>query len=345
MGTMKINFNFTIFKRLFFFLLLMISIITAGTIGFMFIEGWSLVDSVYMTIITMSTVGFGEVQELSIAGKIFTSLLIVSCFGIFAYAISTVTHYIVGGEYGDYLKEYRIIKKIHKMENHIIICGFGRVGKQVASDLKLQGQSFIILEKNETVVSNYRKNTDYTFLHGDATNDGVLFNANISNAKAVITCLPKDTDNVYVVLAAREIKTELIIVSRATEVGAVSKLKMAGASNVIMPDSIGGSHMASLITNPSVAVFMDYLKVQGKKGVNIESVNYAELPIEFQNKSIGELDVKRNIGVTIIGFQSPSGDYFINPNLETIIVPDSQLFILGTSEQIQKMNTQLGLKI
>lgn len=322
----------------------MLLITAIGTIGFMVIENWNFIDSLYMTIITMSTVGFGEVQELSLSGKMFTSFLIISCFGTFAYAISTVTSYIVGGEYRIYLREYRIIKKLNRMENHIIICGFGRVGKQVAHDLKLQGQQFVVIEKNELAGYDYRKDPAYTFLQGDSTNDELLMNANISKAKAIITCLPKDTDNIYVVLSAREKRNDLTIIARATEFTAVSKLKMAGATKVIMPDSIGGSHMASLITNPVVTDFMEYVKIQGNKGVNIESMKFDELPAEFQNKTIEDIDIKRKMGITIIGFKAPNGEYFVNPDLNTKIVENSQVFFLGTTEQIKNMNSLFGLK-
>lgn len=319
-------------------------LITAiGTIGFMVIEQWNFIDSLYMTIITMSTVGFGEVQELSFGGKMFTSFLIISCFGTFAYAVSTVTSYIVGGQYRIYLREYRIIKKINKMENHIIICGFGRVGKQVAHDLKLQNQAFVIIEKDVDAVADFRNDASYSFLHGDSTNDEILVNANIFKAKAIITCLPKDTDNIYVVLSAREKRNNITIIARATEFTAVSKLKMAGATKVIMPDSIGGSHMAAMITNPLVTDFMDYVKIQGNKGVNIESMHFDEMPLEFQNKTIEEIGVKHKAGITIIGYRAPNGEYFINPDLNTKIVEQSQLFFLGTTEQIKNMNSLFGL--
>lgn len=331
-------FNYSIFKRVYFFILLMVLITAIGTIGYMLIEKWGFVDSIYMTIITMSTVGFKEVHDLSFEGKIFTTFLIITCFGIFAYAISNVTKYIVGGEYKVYLREYRIIKKINKMENHIIICGFGRVGKQVAKDLSKYGRQFIIIERDETVIEEFQKEPNYTFLLGDSTNDETLLNANISKANAIITCLPKDPDNIYVVLAAREINQKFPIIARATESSAVSKLKLAGATNVIMPDSIGGSHMASLVINPAVTEFMDCINTQGHKGVNIDIISFEQLPAEFQNTTIGELDAKRKTGISIIGYKTIGGEYIINPDLDLKIIPNSQLFVLGTPEQIEKMN-------
>lgn len=319
-------------------------IISIGTIGYVTIEDWNFFDSFYMTIITMSTVGFGEVHELSNAGRLFTAFLLISCFGIFAYTISSLTGYIVGGEYRVNLRDYKIMKKMKKMENHVIICGFGRVGKQVALDLKLVGQAFVIIEKDENTIRENEALDGFLFIKGDSTKDGILETANLEKSRAIITCLPNDADNIYVVLSARELKKQIKIVARATLTSAVSKLKMAGADHVIMPDSIGGSHMASLISNPDVVEFMDAIKVQGHNGgVNIESISFNELPPEFQNKTIGQLEAKRLTGVTIVGFKTPDGEYIINPSFTIEVVPKSQLFVLGSAEQIQKLNTLFGI--
>lgn len=323
---------------------LMILIIGIGSVGYMLIEGWNFFDSFYMTIITITTVGFGEVHELSALGRLFTAFLLITCFGIFAFLISSLTSYVIGGEYRSNLRIYKIMKKMRKMENHVIICGFGRVGTQVAHDLKLFNQPFVVIEKDENVIHEYEEQKGYLFIKGDSTREGILDKAGIQNAKAIITCLPKDADNIYVVLSAREINARLNIVARSSMNSAVSKLKMAGASHVIMPDSIGGSHMASLINNPDVIEFMDAIKVQGySKGVNIESISFNELPTEFQNKTIGQLEAKRLTGVTIVGFKTPEGEYIINPDYEIEVVPRSQLFVLGSSEQIRKLNSIFGI--
>ena len=277
--------NYRLFSRIYYFLLLLALVISGGTVGYMVIEGWSFIDSFYMTIITISTVGYGEVSELSLYGKLFTSFLIISSFGTFAYAITSVTTYLVGGEYRKYFKQYKTMKELKKMKNHVIICGFGRVGKQVAEDLAAHNNEFIVIEKNTEII-DHEINQGITFLNGDSTNDEVLIQACIENAKAIITCLPKDADNIYVVLAAREFKSDILIVSRSSTQSAVSKLKMAGANNVIMPDSIGGSHMASLIANPDVMEFLDMIRVQGNQGANVESISFDELPKSLQNKSI-----------------------------------------------------------
>jgi voltage-gated potassium channel len=303
----------------------------------MVIEDWSFTNSFYMTIITMSTVGFGEVEVLSTYGKLFTAFLIISSFGTFAYAITSITTYLVGGEYRQYFKEYKAMQEVKRMENHVIICGFGRVGKQVAEDLNAHGNQFVIIEKDNDIVLHEKDHAEFIFLHGDSTNDETLRNAGVESAKAIITCLPKDADNIYVVLASREFKKDILIVSRASYNSAVSKLRMAGANNVIMPDSLGGSHMASLIANPDVMEFLDIIRVQGYSGANVESVSFEELPEHLQNKTIEELEAKRITGVTIIGYKSQDGSYQINPPADTLVVPNSRLFVLGSEEEIAKL--------
>lgn len=340
-----IRYNYKIFKKFYFFLALIGLIISVGTLGFSLIEGWRWFDAFYMTIITISTAGFQEIHPLSDVGRLFTSFLIISCFGIFAYAISSLTSYIVGGEYKVSLRDYRVMKKMLFMEDHVVICGYGRVGKQVVEDLLLYGERFVVIESSEECIQEHEAKDKITFILGDATNDSVLAKAKIGSAKALITCLPKDTDNVYVILSARQTNTRINLISRASAGSSVSKLKMAGADHVIMPDSIGGSHMASLVTNPDVIEFMDAIKFQGfSSGVNIESIAFNELPEEFQNKTIGQLEAKRITGVTIIGYKSPDGKYIINPDYEVKFVPNSQLFVLGSAEQIEKLNAYFGLK-
>ena len=236
-----------------------------------------------------------------------------------------------------------MMKDLRKRQNHVVICGFGRVGKQVADDLSSVNTEFVIIESDGDLISSYENDKQYFFIKGDAADDEILEKANISQAKAVITCLPKDSDNVYVVLTSKEHNRNLTIISRANQASAVSKLKIAGATNVILPDSIGGSHMASLIANPDVMEFLDILRVQGKEGANINSISFNELPKELQNKTIGQLEANRISGVTIIGFKTPDGQYVINPDDNLQVIPHSRLFVLGSADQIELLKTHFGL--
>lgn len=324
-----------LFSKIYYFIGLILFIMVGGTAGYMVIEGWDIVDALYMTIITISTVGFSEVAPLSVYGKLFTGFLIFSSFGTFAFAITSITRYLVGGEYRRYLKEYKVMKETSKMRDHVIICGFGRVGLQVASDLDASGTEFVIIEKDEEVISEWSSHEEYLFLRGDGTNDETLLHAGVQNARAIIVCMPHDADNIYVVLAAREQNSKILIVSRASQNMAVSKLKMAGANNVIMPDSIGGSHMASLIANPDVMEFLDIIRVLGNRGANIGTITYEELPEEFKGKTIGELESREITGVTIIGYKQPDGEYRINPIPSVMVEPGSKIFVLGNTDQIK----------
>ena len=282
---------------------------------------------------------------MSFEGKIFTSALIVGSFGTFAFAVTSITNYLVGGGYKDFIMERKMTKELKHLKNHVIICGFGRVGRQVAEDLLAIKMPFVVLELDP---SNFEKDDAFAshfFVQADATQDQNLEKVNIEHAKAVITCLPKDADNVYVVLSARERKKDAVIISRAVNSNAVSKLKSAGANNVILPDAIGGSHMASLIYNPDVMEFLDILRVQGKEGSNVNSIAFNELPNEFQAKSVGQLEANKISGVTIIGFKTAQGEYIINPGNDLIMEPNSKLFVLGSTQQIERLKTTLALII
>ncbi len=331
------------FRKIYYFLLLLLVVISGGTLGFMIIEEWSLIDSLYMTIITVSTVGFGEVNELSEYGRLFTAFLIIFSFGTFAYAVSAITVYVVNGEYKEYYKQYRAMQEVSKLSGHIIICGYGRVGHRVTQDLIEQGYDCLVLESDNDIVQEHKDDDGFYILHGDGTSDDNLLAAGINDAFGIVTCLPSDADNIYVVLSARELNKSITIVSRATQNSSMNKLKVAGADKVIMPDSIGGTHMAALIVKPDAIEFLESIKIGSKNESNVETITFTQLPENLRNKTIEELESKKTTGVTIIGYRSPEGKHIINPPLETVIVPGSQLFVLGSTKQIEHFNKYYGL--
>lgn len=334
--------NYKYFAKVYYALGLLLAVMLLGTVGFMIVEGWNFFDSLYMTIITISTVGFNEVQELSGEGKLFTAFLIITSFGIFAYAVTAITSYIVGGEYKQYFKEYKSLKTAGNMENHTIVCGFGRVGKQAAHDLGFYKKTYVVVENKEEIVSDSRF-TDIPFIQGDSTDDQVLMRANITKADALITCLPKDADNLFVVLSARELNPKLKIISRASSYSSMRKLRIAGADNVIMPDTVGGAHMASLVVTPDLMEFMDLIKVSGKAAVNLEEITFQDLPEAYKNLTIGELEEFTKSGCNVIGYRNEEGEYMINPSNDLKIAPNSKLFVLGNPDQIKQLNTVLGI--
>lgn len=334
--------NYKYFAKVYYAIFLLVIIVLMGTVGFMLVEGWSAFDSLYMTIITVSTVGFNEVNELSTAGKLFTSFLIITSFGTFAYAVSAITSYIVGGEYRTYFQEYKSLKNAKKMENHTIVCGYGRVGTQAAHDLRFYKKSFIVIER-DTEITDDTQYDDVSFVKGDSTEDQILLKASIKEASALITALPKDADNLFVVLSARELNPNLKIISRASSYSSMRKLRIAGADNVIMPDTVGGAHMASLVVNPDIMEFMDLIKVSGKAAVNLEEISFQDLPEDVKYTTIGDLQEKSMSGCNVIGYRSEEGEYIINPSSSLKILPNSKLFVLGNPEQINKLNTIFGI--
>ncbi|NOQ71207.1 MAG: potassium channel protein [Crocinitomix sp.] len=335
--------NYKYFAKVYYAIFLLAVVVLVGTVGFMIVQGWSILDSFYMTIITISTVGFNEVHPLTDGGKLFASFLIITSFGTFAYAVSAITSYIVGGEYKAYFQEYKALKTAENMENHTIVCGYGRVGKQAAHDLRFYKKSFIIIERDTEITEDTRYN-DVDFIRGDSTEDPVLLKASIKSATSLITALPKDADNLFVVLSARELNPKLKIISRASSYSSMRKLRIAGADNVIMPDTVGGAHMASLVVNPDIMEFMDLIKVSGKAAVNLEEITFRELPEDVKYTTIGDLQDRSLSGCNVIGYRTEDGEYIINPATDLKITPNSKLFVLGNPEQIKKLNTIFGIK-
>jgi voltage-gated potassium channel len=300
----------------------------------MIIEGYTLGEAFFMAVITISTVGFNEVRPLSDLGRIFTAFLIIFSFSTFVYAVTSISNYILNGEYKVYFKDLRINKKVSKISKHTIICGYGRNGTQAATELKSHNRKYVVVEQDKELSEELRGEHDIPFVEGDATLEKTLEKAGIETAAALITTLPKDADNLFVVLTAREMNPNLLIISRASKDNSDKKLKRAGANNVIMPDKIGGAHMASLVIKPNVIEFMDYIMGQGSNSVNLEEITFENLPNELKNKSIRELGIRDKSGANIVGFRTPEGEYIINPSPDTVITPQAKIFVLGTLEQI-----------
>ena len=338
--TFKTNFHY--FKKIYIAAGLVIFVMLSGVLGYMWLQNYSLLDAIFMTVITVATVGYREVQELDSTGKIFTSLLIVFSIGTFAYAISVITRYVLEGEFQLYFKHYRVNKEIQKLQNHVIICGYGRNGRQACDQLRSQNEPFVAIEMRHENIEQMRDDGTILFVEGDATHDEIHIEAGIERAKALISALPNDAANVFVVLTARGLNPGMKIISRASDESSEMKLKRAGADNVIMPDKIGGTHMASLVVKPDVLEFLDY--ITERVNIKLEEILFSNLPDNMKNKSIRDLEVRNKTGANIIGIKTLSGDYMINPTPDTIMEPGAKLFVLGTAEQVQKFKEIILVK-
>jgi voltage-gated potassium channel len=291
-----------------------------------------------MTVITVTTVGYKEVHELSDAGRIFNILLIILSFTSFAYALAKFTRYFVDGEINKFFKNRKIMSIIKDLKGHVIICGYGRNGKQAAKILGNHKVKFVVIENREELIETELSNkTPMLYVKGDATDDEVLLNAGIENAKALITTLPEDADNVYIVLSARSLNNNIQIISRSSDKGSAAKLKKAGANNVISPDKIGGTHMPTLVSKPDVIEFIDYLSGEEGDSIHLESVGYETLPNELKDKTLQEIMAWRKTGVNCIGIKDHDGKFIINPPEGTIINKEMKVIVLGTRQQIEEM--------
>jgi voltage-gated potassium channel len=324
--------------KLFMPLIIIAAIIFIGVVGFMFIEDFPLLDALYMTIITVTTVGYEEVHQLSKAGMIFNMLLIISSFATFAYALAKLTQYVVDGEINKFLKTRKIMSAIKELKDHVIICGYGRNGKQAAKILTHHKLKCVVIENNdERIEHELAKKEGMLYIKGDATDDEVLKSAGIERAKALITALPEDADNVYIVLSARSLSNNLKIISRSSNPAAGTKLRKAGADSVISPDKIGGTHMATLVSKPDVIEFIDYLSGEEGESIHLESVGYETLPNELKDKTLQEIMAWRKTGVNCIGIKDADGKFIINPPEGTMINNRMKVIVLGTRQQIEEM--------
>jgi voltage-gated potassium channel len=315
---------------------LVISSITIGTIGYMWLSGYNFVDALYMTVITVTTVGFGELQPFSPEEKIFTIFLILTSITIFGYAVSAFSEYLVSGKLFEQLKHRRVEKQIGYLKGHTIVCGYGRNGQQAILKLGNYNKEFVVVEKKKEMIETLDAQ-DILNIQGDATLDETLIRAGIEKASFLITALPSDADNLFVVLTASQLNKDCVIISRAGNESSYKKLKFAGANNVIMPDKLGGDHMASLVTTPDVIEFVDRLTIEGETTANLEEIAVNDLPEKYINKTILDLDLRKQTGCTVIGFRNPDKEYLINPEANIKLVADSQLIVLGRPEQILKL--------
>ena len=314
----------------------MVFILIFGVLGYRYLSNYDWIDAVYMTIITVTTVGFSEVRPLDTGSKIFTVFLIISSVFIFAYAISVITEYVLSRNSLQLLKKKKVKNQINSLSNHVIVCGFGRNGIQASERLRAFKKPFVIIEKEKEIIERYQ--SDLLFVIGDANDDEVLNEAGISKAKFLITALPDDAANLFVVLSARQMNKNLFIISRASLATSQKKLLLAGANKVIMPDKIGGDHMASLVVMPDLITFMDKLSVEGEHTTNLEEVAIEDFADQIDCNSIRDLDLRNKTGCTIIGYIEPNGNYIINPEADLILQPKSKVIVLGRPEQIRKLN-------
>jgi voltage-gated potassium channel len=317
--------------------------ILLGIVGFMLLEGYSFVEAVYMVIITLSTVGFTEVQPLSDAGRIFTAAFIVLNIGIFAYVLAAFSYYIIEGEFFKSLHLKYINDRIAQLEGHVILCGYGKYGKEIVANLRQHRTPFVILENDPEEIKLIQESDEkILYVEGDATQDEMLQAAGIQRARGLISALRDDTDNLYIVLSARELNKQLLIISRAMQERSQGKLMKAGANHVVMPENIGGFYMATLISKPGAVEFFGFITNEFHSDVGFEELSYDKLPPAYRGQPISALQLRPKTGANIIGYRNKYGEYQVNPGPDIILAPGETFIVLGSDEQLAKLRMLCG---
>lgn len=315
-----------------------------GTLGFIVIEGYSVVDGLYMTIITISTVGYGEVEPLSSSGRLFVSVLVVLNIAIVAYALATFSYYVIEGKLFELMERNRMQDRVNALNGHTILCGFGRYGKEIARHLLVHGQDFVVIEEKENKVNNGDfEEADIAYVIGDATDDAALIEAGINRAAGLITALSDDSDNLFIVLSAQDLNPNLRIISRAHQARSRAKLMKAGASHVIMPEQIGGFYMATLISKPGAVEFFSYVTNDLASDIGFEEIRYDQLPPKMRGMSIQELSLRKHSGINIIGHRFTDGRYVVNPGPEERLEPGGSFIAVGSQPQILALRKYLNI--
>jgi voltage-gated potassium channel len=326
-------------RRLLIPVIILATLIVAGVLGYRFIEGWPLIDSLYMVVITLSTVGFREVYPLNTAGKLLTMFIIVSGVGTAVYTLGQLVELIVEGEIVGFRRKRRMDRIITDMRNHYIICGFGRVGHQVAHELKADKKSFVVIDsKPETAKELGELNIPHII--GDITSDEKLEEAGIRAAKGIIACADSDTANVFVTLSARSLNPKLFIVARASQKESEEKLKKAGADKVISPYFIAGRRMASMAMMPVAVDFLDTVMHSEHLELNLGEFKVEE-GSQLKEKTLGEAKIRQNSGAYILSIRKMMGNFVLQPVADTKVEQGDVLVAIGTPPQLTALEKMI----
>ncbi|PLS84649.1 MAG: potassium channel protein [Actinobacteria bacterium] len=324
-------------RRIRLAILMLSGIIFVGTAGYMAI-GWNFLDALYMTVITVGTIGFEEVRNLdeSVAGRLWTIVLIISGVAVLGYATTSLVALAVEGTVRDYLRSRRMRAEIGKLGEHQIICGYGRVGRQVAEEFAMDGVPFVVIDQDPSLIEE-RLGRGHPALLGEASDDETLEEAGVRRAKGLVAAVDSDADNVFVVLSARKLNAKLHIVARTSSDASAAKLEIAGADRTISPYAVGGHRLASLATQPVVVDFLDIV-TRGEKGIEFRLEEFG-VPKEspFADHTIGELKIGEKTGAIVLAIRTPEGTFNTTPSAQDVVHPGDTLIVLGTREQVTRL--------
>jgi voltage-gated potassium channel len=326
-------------RKLLFSILMFLVVVLFGIFGYTWIEGWDLLDSLYMTIITLSTVGYGEVREIGPGGRVFTVLLIV--FGLFTitYIVGLVAETLVAGEIRSVLGRRKVSKKIKSLRDHYIICGYGRIGSIICKELTRKAIPLMVIEKDEHVQEQLEEDK-ILYLDGDATHEETLLEVGIEKAKGLVSVVSSDAENVYICLTARGLNPRLYILTRAEDEASERKLLRAGANKVILPYILGGRRMVQAIIKPTVSDFLESAVHDQSFELAIEEITVGE-DSRLVNQSLVGSGIRQEMDVIIIGIKQKVGTMIFNPSSQTEIQSDDILIAMGRNKDLETLRRVL----
>ncbi|MGD8322529.1 MAG: potassium channel protein [Gemmatimonadota bacterium] len=331
----------TVFARRFIYgLAFLVSLCLVGTLGYVILEGRTAEESLYMTVITVTAVGYEEVWPLSHRGRMFTMFLLVGGLTWMGFWFANLTSLFVELDLQNVLRRRRSMRKIANMTDHVIVCGCGRTGRQVAQELETMTKDYVIIEKDPARVEQLREFLpDAHVIEGDATHDHILLEAGLLRAKGLVSCLSKDTDNLFVCLSARDLAATVKIVARAYEEETMDKLYRAGADHVVSPNVSSAIRMASVLLRPSAVAFLDIATRSPDLALRIEQTVVADRS-ELAGKSLMEVKIPQRTGLIVIALRkkdSPRGTFVFNPVADTRLDAGDEIIVLGKESQIEAL--------
>lgn len=326
--------------KLFWIALMLVTLLSTGTLGYIFIEGWRPLDALYMTVITVATIGYGELKPLSDAGREFTMAIIVMGVGFFAYSINVLTEAAVEGRIKDIFNQRRMQKAISKLENHFIICGCGRIGRTILEMLLREGIPAVVIESNATVISELEE-AGYLVIVGDATSEEVLQHAGISRARGIVCVLQSDADNVYITLTARLLNPSVFIIARASDRKAERRIYQAGANKVISPYEIGARRMGMAILKPTVIEFLDLAVHCADFDLSVEQYEIGDSSV-LVGRTLKEIGIRERTGATLLTVKRKADAVMSSVHPDYVFQKGDLVVVLGSSESLNKFSAMVS---
>jgi voltage-gated potassium channel len=328
------------YSRLRISLILLFAIIFAGTTGYSVFEDMPVFDAFYMTVITISTVGFSEIKPLSQVGRIITVIVIVSGISVLTYTLGQVARIFVEGELRNILGRRKLEKQISKLNDHYIICGFGRIGTVISRELSDENISFVVIEQDSEKVKQLEED-HFLYLNMDATSEEALLQAEIQKARGIVTAVKSDADNVFITLTARGLRPDIFVLARASDVKNESKILKAGASRVVCPYLLGGKRMAQILKKPTVVDFIDTAMMDSQLGLKMEEAVVGPTS-DLIGKTLIDSQIRPRFGVVIVAIKKPTNEMVFNPTPTEKLESGDTIVVIGKKEDLERMNEALG---